>query len=525
MHTESIEKIISYLIKEPKDDDSFRGQINILDMLNAVTDGSLFSTDYLLVRTINELFRIRIALGYSDSTVAQDDIVRMMENSIRTIIYHEGFDLKKAVYDAELPLDIHNPADVSQIINTFFTHFTDSMDRIYEQEVDAVQAMYEINALKHLLIDELYREKLTLASRIYNESGVEASVEQTTKFDAQIKRLKECNTTGELNVAQEFSVDNYESYLRVKQATPHNVRKLYKMGIKPFDDKFSICSNDIVVLIAEINAGKTRFVFDQLYKALMSGVNCTLICTETENELVLPKLILRHLFNLFKLTTLPIDLNKLDDSMEDESKKALFDDIIQKYQYAERDFWDGKGRGKLHVTNNIYYESCADEFYSFKHKYQSDIVFIDHTRALRSSGAMILGKRLTTQKEQLGYLAASMREAKMSYNLAFFVTSHPSSDVSKNLSSSAVKVTTNLAAGATEIAETATRMFYLTQTLEGEVKDTVAIHESKTRTEGKYRKEIILQRWGDSNAHTYDESMQIDDNATDSIGDIVDDLQ
>lgn len=523
MRTEYIERVLAYLIKSAETDEEHKAQVKILSMLKQLTDGVVFSNDFLLIKMISNLYRVKISLGYTDITLDHDDILRQMESEIKTLVFLPEFDLKKAVFEAELPLDMNNPADMQEIISTFFMRFTDSIDRVFELEVNPAQAALELNALKNLMIDELYREKIVVTSKSYNELGVTVSMEKGLAFDAKIRYLQNCNTTGELEVAEEFYIDSYEGYLKVKQSTKHVVRDLYKMGYQPFDDKFTITSGDIVVLVAETNAGKTRLIFDQVYRALVSGVNVSFVPSETENEKVLSKLVLRHMFSLFKYTKLPINPELLETNEDFRlSNEELYADILDKYRFAERDLWGNKKTGKLHVVNNFYYEDCAEEFSNFKNKIGSDIVFIDHSRALRSKGTKVLGKFLSNQKEQLAYLASCVREAKMGHNLAFFITSHPSSEGSSDLASGRIKASPNLTAGARELSEVATRMFYLSQTLEGEVLDTVSIHEGKTRTEAKIRKPLILKRWGDCNAHTYEESYQQEDNTTDTIGELTD---
>lgn len=511
MYKENIEKVIACLLSKTDTKEEYRSKIQLNKTFQELCEGNISGVDYALTKMVDNIYKISLATEDIKIDIPQESMERLVESDIQKIVYDKNFNLQKQIQEDGLGYDLSIPKDVEETINYYYTNILDSIDVIYNSDVTITQARVEMGSLRDKMVNDLQHKSISEQSKLFNSKGSEASINSALKYLSKIEKLKSINVTGENTYTERITFENYNVSREFDAAHEGEEKALYTMGIKPYDEAFEFTNRDIVLLVAEINIGKTRFIIWQAYRCMMAGINCTIICTESTLESIKSKLELCHLYTMFGYRELTQKkINYIRSLPEDE--RGDLQTILDNVELCKADLYNTSKHGRVTIRNTCSYENCLNDFLYEKNTNGSEVIFIDHTRDLTHDKETPDGRKLTTEKESLAYLSECMKIARKNHGIMFFVASHPKSDLSNKMTNSNIGMSTNLAAGASDISQSATRIFYLSQTIDECANDFVRICEAKTREEQKQTKSYLLMRTGSSNHHIYDETMQTSGN-------------
>lgn len=507
-YTEYIEKVISCLMSDSDDLKVYRDKVRLCSLLNKVSNNNVGGIDYALVKMISNIYKIKIGTQDTNVRIPKESLERVISSSIQTVVYEKEFDMEGTIRENGLPFDMSIPKDAEASINHFYTEMLNSIDRIYEDDTTLTNALLELEALKESICDSKYKTMLMVQNEMYNSKGITEARKKGIELSNEISKLEAIRITCEDDMTVSITLDSYEKSKMFDESMRGRLKTLFSMGFEPYDRKMEFTNSDIALVIADINTGKTRLLIDQAYKCMMAGINCSIVCTETAKEEVKLKLELMHLYYLYGHTELnKIKLREIQESIDNGEES--YTELSSQIEHCKADLYNSRKYGTVTIHTSFSYENSYEFFINEKNLNGSEVIFIDHTRSLSHEGKTPEGNYLKTEKESLAYLATQIKAARINKNIMFYLFSHTKSGYSDGASVEKVGTNANLAAGATEIAESATRTFWLTRTADESANDIVRIMEVKSREDRIDPKQYKILRLGSCGVHIYDEKIQI----------------
>lgn len=511
MYTECIERVVSYLLTSPENRDEFRQKVNVLDCLTTLSGEHLTGVDWLLNKMITQIYSIRIGTDQMDLSLDQESLERYLSIQIQSLLTSKEFNLDKEIKANGLGYNMAIPKDVEDCINFFYEKLLESIDTIYSSKVTELQARLELETLKQRLSSDVFLKGYQETSQIFNTENKEEAFKAMRKMNAEIDRLQYCDMSGETTTNGGFVLSDYSALQRFLKINNPSAKDLFQMKIDPYDkSNFWITSQTIALTIAGTNVGKTRFTTFQIYQCLISGVNCSVFSTETQNGALVTQIILVHLFYMYGYTD--IDQRKLDKirRMKEENDKEYdkYKIILDQFDHCSADLVNNPKYGKLSIGQNMTYEGSKKTFLEEVKKNNSKVVFIDHIRALSHEGTTPEGGYLRDEKSSLAYLINTIVSTSRVYDIGFFLTSHQDSNNKKEISIEAALTSPDIGAGAVDVTQGSGEIFVLKQTLDDKKNDCVRIAHTKTRGVALDSTTYVLRRLGSCSVHMFDENLQ-----------------
>lgn len=522
-YTTSIERVVSCLLSDSDTRKVYQDKIKVLTLLDEICEGNIYGIDFTLLKIIDNIFKIKIGTMDFSVSIPRESLENILSVSIQSLIYEDGFNIKQVIKEEGLAFDLTIPKDVEEAMDYFYSQLLESINNIYSDVASITHALVELDALRNNMVDVIYRTSLMSQNEAYNTKGLEEAVEKMTEYSRKIDILKKIDITCNEDMSKSITLDTYEASKKFDEMNRGRFKDLFKTGVPPYDNKFSFSNQDITLIVAGINIGKTRFMIDQAYRCMMSKVNCTIVCTETKMSDVKSRLEMMHMYNLYGHRELTSKKIRFIEDLEDGEERDRYKPILEELEHCRADLYNNKKHGTATIYETFSYEGSLKFFIEQKNVHNSEVIFVDHVRNLSHEGKTPDGGVLKTEKESLAYLSTTMMRARKDYSIMFYIFSHPNSSYSKSSEKNTVGVDTNLSAGATEISECATRIFYLFQSLDEKANDIVRIVETKGRDEGIDTKSYALMRMGSCGVHIYDERLQTSGNEEyDQLEDLVD---
>ena len=284
--------------------------------------------------------------------------------------------------------------------------------------------------------------------------------------------------------------------------------KMYDCGLEMIG--YVILRGTISIMGADEGTGKTRWLVDQVFRAMKAGLHCYLICTETLVPVYLNMIKTRLLYeekhirmDFKEFLKLPEFIETLEEGSE--NRKRAEEDYAEMLKICD-DFFDGKlypGSGRLNIQQNcktVDIKKHAEHFFSHE---EGDIAFIDSLAMLDREY-----KDKGEAKKALDSLMEDLEAVKVDHNATFVITTHSSSVASQQVARgkevSGVRVTSDTST--TSKAANNVGFMYSTDSLKE--LDRVIVQSSKQRDTKRSIKKVILQRIGECCCYYYDESIQ-----------------
>ncbi|MEO2202504.1 DnaB-like helicase C-terminal domain-containing protein [Paenibacillus pabuli] len=213
---------------------------------------------------------------------------------------------------------------------------------------------------------------------------------ESTKVETILNASK--RTTSRIYVAPE----GYESYQKNKENSPIT-HVLTHTGVKSIDKVIGgIRKSDLMAVIAFSGHGKTRFVSNMVYNAMMLGQHGVYYCLESETNEYIAKLIARHLAE--KYNNPPISDT---DIIQKRYPNAEIENLVH---LAEYDLFNNEAYGKVEfIPGPLYIEDFQSGIEAiWNDRGRLDFVVIDHTGLVQSH-------LLKTKKEMLDWFYPQLK--------------------------------------------------------------------------------------------------------------------
>lgn len=263
------------------------------------------------------------------------------------------------------------------------------------------------------------------------------------------------------------------SYQEVKQTYSEESQKrgVTHTGVDGIDENIGdLRKGDLVAILGQPGAGKSRFTANLIYNALMRGQNVLWDVLEGSAAQALSLLLARHI------------LEKFDDRL-DLDDKSLYDrsypeELSETVDFAFQDLLTNPKYGKFFIDNNSLYEdevvykleSIWDEGFYF------DMVVIDYV-------SLIMSKKNESPQIYLSRLVKTLKNMCMNFKNEGFLLVLPH-QLTREVIVSLLRgedLTITGSADTSEVIKSADIVFSLSRTEEQELKDMMTIYFTKTR--------------------------------------------
>lgn len=469
---------------------------------------------YIFMKTLSRLSVAKMYLSNVSTALRREMFDHAVSGSIEGILLERAFDATGFFMSYGRTYDLTIPAQFEEACSFAYTEALDMYDELFQRAVPTAEGLNWVNLLKQRMESELTKKMLSVAATIlvdgkHSDRDVQRGPIESRKFLADaLADVNQRVTSIFSDVGARTTATTITSLDASKQFDNRNriqARDLYYTGIDPIDMAQPIRTQDIVTIIADEGIGKTRFVVDQAYKAIISGVNVLYICGETAQIKIKRYIESAHLYHMYQLQLKWSEIN--DPTTIEGATLDEIEEIDIKINAALVDLYENKNYGSITFVQSLNYEDFDESIRHSKDKSNIDLVIVDHVLALGSTGAYTTLGRLTTKQLRVSYLYECEDRLVKECNIAFLNTSHPSTSTSADLKSGRTP-------GPRSGAESADSTRYssivgvLNNTAELRKQDFVLLYLTKLREELNNTDAIVLKRLGYTNVHTYDPKYQ-----------------
>lgn len=192
---------------------------------------------------------------------------------------------------------------------------------------------------------------------------------------------------------------------------------LCKYGLPELDDFTPMLRHRLVVLVAPENTGKTIYSADIASSLLVEGRTVVYMCGESPNNQILNKILpsyIKKKYGKFVSETECMGIEECSPEAERLIRIATTEIVTS---------------GNLIFRDSFTYDNCGEELRDLYKSKKFDAVIIDHSAAMMKAP----GSKLWGEKECIDEATIQLREFKKQFPVYVFITSHPSSDASKEL--------------------------------------------------------------------------------------------
>lgn len=530
---ELLDKIFSGIL--PHDTFNVDVAADILEELGKVLRfRELYGIYYAMWKIIRNLQLVKMYRKNYDSVLNSETFEKAITVGLNDLIIKPAFDAKRFFQDYGKSFDLSIPKELKAAIDFTYSTMMDKYEEMEEMAVPSSEALSTITLLKADMKQSMATMAVTLQGQVltngvFYDGKTYHGFDDWVRFNSMIHN--EITTrfgSDDIEKRHQFnSIRNYEDSLKYDKEHRTNVRPLWYMGFEPVDSRFPIRSQDIFVLIADEGVGKTRFVIDQAYRAMKTGNNVVFIAGETECYKIKKGLESRHIWDKYKKQ---FSYTELDDPMvlnpeggNGKSPEEVKSELMAIIHAGQVDLYENKDYGSIRFVQNICYEDIEQQLKDEYNKEKFDVVFIDHVGALDYNGHWVNGEKLSSAHERITHLFKVEDRLVKELNIAFFNTSHTSTDATQNIRKGKK---TGVRAGAEASATTKYASFaaLLTQSEDLRKGDQVLLEFLKVRDWEPLNYPIVLNRRGVTNCHEYIEGMQYLVNGESEVNADIDEL-
>lgn len=507
---EMLDTIISSIL--PHENCDAQLAVEVINELNKfLTFKELYGVYYVIWKLIKNLEVVELyRKGYTGG-LQEDVLDKSLQVALSDLIQREGFDSPRffgdygQVFNLSIPVEKRNALD--------FT-YTTIMDKYREWTKAAVPTADGL-ATVPVLCRDMQQSMAALAVSLQGQilmDGIHYNGKDYQGYDDWLafgtliqNEIQSRFIKGSLTRRHSFnSINNYEDSRRYDKENAKEIKPLWYMGYEPVDNRFPIRTHDIVTVVADEGTGKTRFVVDQAYRALIAGNNVVIVCGETDSYKIKKSIEARHIWQVYQRQFNIMELTSPDKIMvSDEMEKEELQNMIVS---ATIDLYDNPKYGHLNLIQNLVYETIEEQLREEYKRNPFDVVFIDHVAALDSSGRYVNGERLGTMQERITHLFRVEDYLGKELNIAFFNTSHTNNDTAAAIRKGK---DTGVRIGGQSAATTkyASIALLISQPIDFKKTDQIIMEFKKIRDFDPITFPLVINRNG-SNMHQYLEEMQ-----------------
>jgi hypothetical protein len=504
-------------------------------MFEVVEPTEVYGLYYIFYKLYSNIQSVSLIRHSYNPELTRDVLDSSLSAQIVDIIIRPEFNAIEFFKDYGKSYDLNIEKDFLEAQDIVYTETLNKYDEMFNDlKIKTEDSLQYLEVLKDSMRLSLTAKRLSTEAQIISPEGYKyrntlyKGYEAVNSFSGFATReISERFDHGSKLISSQFQIVTIKSFEESKQFDKDNhatYLPLYKVGFQPYDDRFTICTGDSVAVVGTEGTGKTRFLCDQVYKAIVSGVN-VLYLTGESIEIKIKKLVEGiHLFNLFGVSlSWPelVNFTQLYTLSEGEIKSMCerlglnnfqdLEDLSAKINASITDLDENKSFGKLSLVKNIYYEDALKTLSDSIVQNNIQVVVVDHVAAMASNGAITSNGRLQNESARIGFLLAQENVLTSMYNTTFINASHTNLDTyhlqqkdSNTTESLGPRITSN----SSVTSKQSSFVFYLHSTPELSRQDLVYISIQKARDIPDGLPTLVLARHGDVCQHYYNEDLQ-----------------
>lgn len=320
-----------------------------------------------------------------------------------------------------------------------------------------------------------------------NYKGSEDWLDYTSRYAAEIRErlndnldentmllnnLSQAEQLLEKNKAQSISLGNY--------------------GIPELDDATPMLRHRLVVLVAQTNTGKTLESCNLASTLLIANRRVVFMCGESLDNQIMNKILPSYIKKTRGLYVSETQILGIEEMSEEQHRlvRVALNEITES--------------GNLIFRRTFTYDNVGQELRDMYLANPFDAVFIDHSAALSKAP----GSKLFFEKDCIDEEAKQLRDFKLDYPVFIFVTSHPSSDASKELTKLKRVESDSPTRSSGVLSKEADELFVMYKTPELDKQDKVGVQVCKRRLARCPRNHIFLKADYTASMFNYNEKDQ-----------------
>lgn len=523
--TAEIQDHVSRVISGILPHNNFRPELShpvLASLFRTVPIEETYGILYVFLKMFRNLSVLNLYMSGYNQVLRREVFEQAVQSGVTNLIQADAFEAKQFFSDYGKQFDLSVPSELFDAASFVYTLAMEMYDDLFELAIPTEECETWLQVTRDAMEQSIMEKMISIAAQALSTGYQYDKVVYRTPQDVQ-KLLSLMSTDVTVRLARNradiagsgevSTVSSFEESKLYDDKHFQDLTKLYYLGFEPVDAKFAMHTQDIGLLVADEGVGKTRWMIDQLYKAIIQGVNCIFVCGETKELEAKKRLEAEHIFQMYNLQLSYKEL--LDISKLNIEDLDALEDIKIKIASATADLYDAEHHGTVSFMQRITYEDCYQEIKDAVDATDAKLVFIDHVLAMEASGELTSSGRLHAPTQRISFLFEKENLLVKDLNIAFMNASHPSSELTKLLAQGK-RPGKRVGAESSNSSRYATAIFVLTNNLEMQSQDLVSMFIPKLRSDEPITDEIVLYRNGYGNYHSYDPNLQ--DYATTTFG-------
>lgn len=410
---------------------------------------------------------------------AQFDI--FLGSSIPDYIDNDSRKVTSWLADLGVMVNLEIPKDLDTAKSTLYQASMELYDTCFQLQIDSSSYPALLVSLKdafktNAIMEGQMVQRKILSNGIWigrrNFKGSDDWLDYTTSYSNEIRtRL---NDTLNDNLTILDSLDKAEQLL---QKNKDQSISLGNYGIPELDDYTPMLRHRLVVLVAQTNTGKTIEACNLASTLLIEGRRVVFMCGESLDNQITNRILPSYIKKTRGLYVSETQILGREEMSEEQHRLV---------RVALKEITES---GNLIFNKTFTYDNVGQELRELYAAKPFDAVFIDHSAALSKAP----GSKLFGEKDCIDQEAIQLREFKLAYPVYIFVTSHPSSDASKELTKLKRVESDSPTRSSGVLSKEADELFVLYKTPELDKQDKVGMQICKRRLARCPRNHIFLK--------------------------------
>lgn len=454
---------------------------------------------YVILRALSELDKVKISSQNYQPFLTKETLSDLVEVSAEDLVTRPNIRIKQFLEHEGMNSNIDIQTTRNNAMQILYSRTMELYDRCFALEQDSETVENLVPSLKAAFVSHIGLQSikaqnsiiigsLQIGRKVY--SGFNDWLEYTTMVATEVKaRIMEAEEGNNLLV-----VNSLAKVSKMDEELKESFIPIANWGIPELDGDgieagTPILRHRLVTVVGSVNVGKSMFSKDTATSVVMAGGRVLYMYGEGSAAQVWCDLLINYIYKRFhKFVTAPMLSN--DEDLPEDIRKIV---QIAKAELVES--------GAISLREAYNYDTLYEELVKDYKTYHFDLVIIDHSMALYSSGL--------SATENVHNLAIACRNFKRKYPVCVLVASHPSSDARKYLA-----MDKRVPADVPTTKESATlegesdEVFILRDNPTLQKQDLIALENHKRRNAPKLKDYVILSKLFDVCHFVYDPNKQ-----------------
>lgn len=429
--------------------------------------------EYLVfMNMVDSIKKVHLSINSSFMPkITRNLIEQILQNDLMRFISTEGFKHKSWFELRGVSYDFSNNLNIEQGASKLYNEVIDLYERCFEKAIPSEEALSYAVAYRAAFLDSISESTVMaqaeiLRNGLWYKNEFYKSSERWIKYMDRVVSEINNRLNDELN-EETKSIDSLEKAVALLEESRRSNIPISEFGIPPLDDFIPVVSNRLTVICSKEGVGKTAYC-SYLSNNIIKNRKKVLFMTGESNPNSIYISVLQNF--IYKEFSTFIDVTDIihSDKAPEEIQKIVNLGISR---LAEL--------GLFNYRSAYTYETVYQELVADYEKFKFDVVIIDHSAALLSTG------KLSGEKEQIDALAVALRNFKNRYQCSIVVNSHFSVNAQAELTKFGRIYDNSPTRGSSVLSKEADDIFILTVNEKLEKQSMRAFQVFKRRGAGK----------------------------------------